>query len=310
MQLRTNLRVATALLICTGADSVVGQGRAEPHGQRTLEIKFESRGTELAGTLFIPEGVGPHPAIVGAHGSGRIDRTDTYLNEAADYFVPRGIAFFIFDKRGVGASGGSYPGSYSSSMVTYAIDVLAAVDAVAARNDIDANSVGLWGVSQAGWIIPVAAATEKEKIAFTIIVSGPTVSIAEENLYSDLTGQTANRPSRLTDTEIDERLAKADPLGIDASAFIAELTMPGLWIYGGLDQSIPWRQGIADLKSISEEWDRDFTWHVFENGNHGLRRARTGGPWERPVPTEPVDGYFELMADWLRASAGIRLAEQ
>ena len=295
----------TALLIAFWLCSCAGNVHAQI--TRSVDISFTSRGAELVGTLHLPDGPGPHPAFVGAHGSGQINRTDLYQKEAAEYFVPRGVAFLMFDKRGVGESGGVYPGSYSSSMVIYAVDVLAAVDAIAERPEIDASNIGLWGMSQAGWVIPIAAAMDKEKIAFTIIVSGPTVSIAEENYYSDLTGQTHGRPSGRSDEEIQQMLETSESLGIDASAFIAELTMPGLWLYGDLDQSVPWRQGVEDLRKISEEWDRDFTWRVFAGANHGLRKARTGGPWERPVPRIPVDGYFETMADWLRNTVGLEV---
>ena len=272
----------------------------------TEEITVESRGARLAGTLFLPSKEGPHPVMIGVHGSGHVDRSDLYQNEVARYFVQRGVAFFMYDKRGVGKSTGTYPGSYSSSMVIYATDVLAAVDRLATRSDIDASNIGLWGASQAGWIIPIAASMDQDRIAFTIIVSGPTVSILEENLYSDLTGLTQGRPSGASAEEIDRKMALAASKGLDASAFIAELKMPGLWIYGALDQSVPWRQGIADLKEISEEWNRDFTWKVFEDANHGLRASKTGGTWERPRPIDPVDGYLEYMAEWLKNHVGVQ----
>ena len=292
------------LLLLIAPCIVLGQSQVS-----TEEITFVSRGTELVGTLHLPPGPGPHPIMVGAHGSGHVDRRDLYQNEVARYFAPRGLGFFMFDKRGVGASKGKYRGSYSSSMVTYAVDVLAAVEHVATHPKVDADRIGLWGMSQAGWVIPIAASMEKEKIAFTIIVSGPTVSILEENLYSDLTGQTQGRPTTMSRDEIRRHMAEAESKGLDASVFIAELTMPGLWIYGDLDQSVPWEQGVEDLRAIAAEFDRPFTWNVFAGGNHGLRQARTGGPWERPRPTKPVDGYFAFMADWLRDTVGLPIAQ-
>ncbi len=276
----------------------------------TEELTFESRGARLVGTLYLPAGPGPHPVMVGVHGSGPVDRSDLYQGEAARYFAQRGVAFFMYDKRGIGASTGRYPGSYSSSMVIYATDALAAVDRLLTRADINGSKVGLWGVSQAGWIIPIAASMAQDQIDFTIIISGPTVSINEENAYSDLTGLTKGRPSGASAASIDKAMALVESKGIDASAFIAELKMPALWIYGGLDQSVPWRQGIADLRQIDDEWNRKFTWKVFEDGNHGLRKARTGGTWERPTPTQPVDGYFEFMAEWLRTQAGVPVSDR
>lgn len=274
-------------------------------GWNTEELVFESRGARLVGTLYLPPGPGPHPVMVGVHGSGPVDRSDLYQGEAARYFAPRGVAFFMYDKRGIGESSGTYPGSYSSSMVIYAMDALAAVDRVDEHDDIDGTRIGLWGVSQAGWIIPLAASLDQDKIAFTIIISGPTVSIREENLYSDLTGLTRGRPTGASAESIDKALAEIEPKGLDASVFIAELRMPGLWIYGALDQSVPWRQGVADLKQLAAQWNRDFTWKVFDGANHGLRAAKTGGTWERPRPTHPVGGYFAYMAQWLRTKAGV-----
>ena len=289
---------ALTLVGCDGVPAAAVQHQPE-------EVAFTSRGDTLRGTLLLPPGAGPFPAIVTVHGSGRTPRLGLYDTEFADHFVPRGIAVLSFDKRGTGSSGGTYAGSYSSSMVAYAIDVLAAVHLLRARPDIRADQVGLWGMSQAGWIIPIAAAVDQESVAFTLIVSGPTVSIVEENLYSDLTGDTQGRPSGRSAEEIDRLLAEQEPLGLDASAFIAELTRPALWLYGDLDQSVPWRQGLIDLARIEEEWDRDFTWHVFPRANHGLRKARTGGRWERPAPREPADGYFEVMETWLREHVGV-----
>ena len=294
-------RAAAAAMLFLSAQAVA----AAQSGVTEEEVHFPSRGARLVGTLHLPEGPGPHPLIVGAHGSGRIDRSDLYLTEAAEYFAPRGVAFLAFDKRGSGESTGRYRGSYGSAMVTYAFDVLAAADYAASRADIDSDEIGLWGVSQAGWVIPIAASLDQDLISFTIIVSGPTVSIVEENAYDDLTGNAQGRPTGASPEEIARGLAAIEPKGLDASAFIPELTIPGLWIYGALDQSVPWRQGVEDLEAIVEEWDRPFTWKVFEGANHGLRRARTGGSWERPVTTRPVDGYFESMAEWLRNVVGI-----
>lgn len=300
------LRAASIpVLLSLGCAASAGCQDAGATQVETTEVVFESRGTQLVGTLHLPAGPGPHPVMVGVHGSGRVDRSDLYQNEAADYFAQRGVGFFIYDKRGVGASGGEYPGSYSSSMVTYAIDALAAAEKVAGLDRVDGDQIGLWGVSQAGWIIPLAASLDQERISYTIIISGPTVSIAEENAYSELTGQTQRSPTGQSLESIDAAMAEVEPKGLDASVFIAELRIPGLWIYGDLDQSVPWRQGVQDLAEIRAEWDRDFTWHVFEGANHGLRVARTGGPWERPTPTRAVPGYFEAQASWLRDTVGI-----
>lgn len=280
---------------------------SQERGVRKETVRFDSRGVALIGTLHLPDGPGPHPAIVAGHGSGIVTRSDLYGSEIARHFAPRGVAVLQFDKRGTGESEGVYPGSWSSSMVIYAVDILAGVEHLRARADIDASQVGLYGMSQAGWVLPITAAMSRGGVAFMIVVSGPTVSIAEENLYSDLTGATAGRPSGMPRSEIRRRMAEAEPGGLAANAFIAELTMPALWIYGALDQTIPWEESVEDIQRAKAEWNRDFTIRVFDGANHGLRKSRTGGAWERPTPTEPVDGYLEAIETWLFGQAGIRV---
>lgn len=293
------------LLVGCGSHPEEGHGQNVAHSEQ--EITFTSRGTTLVGTLYTPAGPGPHPVLIGGHGSGHVDRSDLYQREMVDRFVPQGVAFFMFDKRGVGASEGEYAGSYSSSMVIYAVDLVAALEAVTDLETIDSKRAGFWGMSQAGWTIPVAAAMEQDQVAFSIIVSGPTVSIWEEVIYSELTGETDRKPSGRTSAEINATLQETESLGLDAAAFIAELRMPVLWIYGDKDQSVPWEHSIRELKRMKSEWDRDFTWRVIPNANHGLRASRTGGPWERPIPSDPAPGYFEAMAAWLGAQVGLPL---
>ncbi len=183
---------------------------AQDYAVTRHNVTFESRGTTLAGTLWLPDKRGPHPAIVTVHGSGRTTRNDPYQRQTAEHFSKRGVAVLSFDKRGTGQSEGTYAGSYSSSMVIYAMDALAAVAHLKTRDDIDGGQIGLWGTSQAGWIIPIAATVVRGDIAFTIIVSGPTVSIAEENYYSELTGDDPMKPTNLSRAEISRRLKTID----------------------------------------------------------------------------------------------------
>ncbi len=185
------------------------------------------------------------------------------------------------------------------------MDALAAIEALRHRPDIDTTRIGLWGISQAGWIIPVAAAVSPNTVDFTIIVSGPTVSIGEENYYSELTGDDKGRPTGMARDEVRRRMRAYEPQGLSSYPFIEEMTMPALWLYGSLDQSVPWEQGVEDLERVATRWNRNFTWHVFEGANHGLKRARTGGSWERPSPTQTIDGYFAVMDRWLRDRVGI-----
>ncbi|MGI9518034.1 MAG: alpha/beta hydrolase family protein, partial [Pirellulaceae bacterium] len=286
-------------------------GRAQTADAIKEDVEFGShQNTTLRGTLWKPAGASePVPAIVCVHGSGKVDRNGDYITELADYFSRRGVAVLCFDKRGVSSSDGEYVGSYSSSMIVYAMDGLAALDYLRSRDDIASDQVGVFGVSQGGFLIPVLAAVAKDKLAFSIIVSGPTVSIMEQNRYCDLTGISAGRDSGMNIDEVYRELEKTEPKGFGPMPYIAEMTMPALWLFGEHDKSIPIRVSIQDLNEVKQEFDRNFTWQVFPDANHGLRKSKTGGNWERPYPVEPADGYLESIARWLHDTVGIGVHE-
>ena len=168
----TRLLVAAALLLlpsCRAATARGTEAAASAPGRVTEEaITFTSGGVTLAGTLLRPASPAPAPAIVMLHGSGPGPRTPLSASWARR-FVADGFAALVFDKRGSGQSGGSW---IDSSLDDLASDALAAAAFVKAQPGIDARRVGLWGVSQAGWVIPRAIAREPTAVAFAVIVTG------------------------------------------------------------------------------------------------------------------------------------------
>ncbi len=144
------------------------------------EASFKSGEVKLAGTLFMPAGNQKSPAIVITHGSGPDSRKfRNYRMRAAD-FASRGIAALIYDKRGVGDSGGEY--IETPDLKVPASDVLAAVEFLKKRREIDAEKIGVMGTSQGGWVAPLAASMS-DNIAFVISISGPGVSVREQVIH-------------------------------------------------------------------------------------------------------------------------------
>ena len=265
------------------------------------DFSFENLGVKLKGTLWLPasETKKTFPAVVCVHGSGKIDRNDSYIKEFAEHFSKKGIAVLTYDKRGVGESGGDYEGGFGGSMVAYAADAISAINNLKKRDDIDSKKIGLFGVSQGGYIIPLAAAMDKRNVAFTIIVSGPVISIAEESFYSNLTGDSNGKPTGKSKEQIKKELKAYGSKGYNPYPFVEEMIKPGLWLYGGLDKSVPVEESLANLKEIKNRWKRKFTIKVFPNANHGMKESKTGNRWEKPTPTKTVEGYFETMEKWL-----------
>ena len=87
----------------------------------------------------------------------------------AERFARLGIAALIFDKRGSGSSTGSW---IDASLDDLSGDALAAVSFLKSQPEVDPQHVGTFGVSQAGWVIPHAAAREPGALAFAVIVTG------------------------------------------------------------------------------------------------------------------------------------------
>jgi pimeloyl-ACP methyl ester carboxylesterase len=144
--------------------------------ERREDVRFPSGALQLAGTLIRPNSRGPHPAIILVHGSGSQDRESVL--PFARPLIRRGVAVLGYDKRGVGGSTGDWR---TASFEDLASDVVAAFESLKTRSDVDHTQIGLLGVSQAGWVMPLAAARAKD-MAFLISVSGAGVPVAETTI--------------------------------------------------------------------------------------------------------------------------------
>jgi len=138
-------------------------------------VRFSNGDVTLAGSLFLPAGQGRHPAVVLFHGSGPQARNESL----GRWFAAQGVAALTYDKRGVGESNGDFR---KVPFMDLCGDGLAAVGFLKARDDIDPHRIGVWGLSQGGWLGPLAASQSRD-VAFVIAVSGPGVSPGEQMVY-------------------------------------------------------------------------------------------------------------------------------
>jgi uncharacterized protein len=135
-------------------------------------VRFVSGNITLAGTLVLPGGTQGHPAVVLFHGSGPEER-NLFM---ARWFAAEGVAAFAYDKRGVDESGGNFR---TVPFMDLCDDGLAAIAYLKSRNEIDPKRIGVWGLSQGGWLGPLAASRSAD-VSFVIAVSGPGVSPGEQ----------------------------------------------------------------------------------------------------------------------------------
>ena len=143
------------------------------------DIKFtnEKAGIKLGGTLTMPEGDCPFPAVILISGSGPNNRNGDKMGHKplwviADFLSRNGIAVLRYDDRGVGQSQGSPLNTTSGDFAT---DTEAAFIYLRTRKEIEPESIGLAGHSEGGLIAPIVAASDN-RIAFIIALAGPGVT--------------------------------------------------------------------------------------------------------------------------------------
>jgi len=197
-----NGAVASLSLKEAGAPARVAR-KAELY--REEQVRFgRTGGVMLAGTLLTPTTKGPHPAVVLLHGSGQQDRNGylSVMRFAADHFARHGIAALIYDKRGSGASNGNWA---TATFDELAADALSAMTLLQKRQGINTKQIGMWGSSQAGWVMAKATSMSKD-IAFVISVSagGSGYTVAQQELYNV---STEMRAAGFSQSEIDEVIA-------------------------------------------------------------------------------------------------------
>jgi pimeloyl-ACP methyl ester carboxylesterase len=125
----------------------------EGGGMRDINLTFPSDdGLPIAGTLTLPEGAGPHPAVLLLYGSGRADRDSNAgrlrLNlggPLASALAAEGIATLRYDRRGVGDTPGDW---HATGFTDNRDDAAAALRWLAARPDIRADAIGVIGHSE------------------------------------------------------------------------------------------------------------------------------------------------------------------
>jgi len=163
--------------------AVIGTACGAPAeaAQRVPEaVTFTNGAIIFAGTLYLPAGRGRHPAVVVFHAADGGTRDFHAYRHLLTALPAAGFAVLIYDRRGSGASGGDF---HAATFEDLARDGLAAIKLLESRQDIDPARIGVWGMSQGGWLATLAA-TLSPHVAFVVAVSGPGVGPARQMDYS------------------------------------------------------------------------------------------------------------------------------
>jgi pimeloyl-ACP methyl ester carboxylesterase len=147
-----------------------------PYVQQEIHFANIIAHNQIAGTLSLPTGAGPFPAVVLISGTGHNTRDEDVWGHKvflvlADTLTRNGFAVLRYDKRGVGGSSGNYDAATS---VDFTSDAEAAVAWLKTQSHIDARHIGVLGHSEGGIIAP-AVATSDQGVAFVVMIAGPCI---------------------------------------------------------------------------------------------------------------------------------------
>lgn len=268
---------------------------------RRRNVSFGANAITLAGTLFLPAANGPFPAVVLVHGSAPLKRG--FYAIWAEHLARAGFAVLVTDKRGVGGTGGTFNNRDNGSRANLTLlagDISAAVDFLAIQPEVDSARLGLVGVSQAGWVAPLAASMSP-RVRFLALITAPTVSVSEEGVWSELRGddERAATTSRHAAEQIMDTVGSR---GFDPRPLLGALNVPGVWLFGDEDNSIPTRKSVAILDSLRIAAGKEYVAYRFANAGHALI-TRSAGVVPRIEPTS-----WGQLTDWLHAHSSPRAA--
>jgi dienelactone hydrolase len=239
-------------------------------GAERLEVPLD--GGRVVGNLRRPAGEAHPPLVLLVPG---LDSTKEEFFKLENVFHDRGMATLSIDGPGQGESGYELP-----IRPDYDVAVTAVLDALAGRDDVDLDRVGLLGVSLGGYYAPRVLAFEP-RVKAGVGLSGP---YRFSDIWDDVPPQTRETfVAKSFATDDDEGRANAAEL--DLSGVAERIRQPYLAITGKLDRLIPWEQ---TERAATEAPNGTFLLH--EDGNHGCANI--------PYKTRPV------AADWLREQLG------
>lgn len=287
-------------------------------------------GTQLRGTLIKPRQESEAlPAIVLLHGAEKATRDRMIYTLTANVFLDYGIAVFVYDKRGAGESGGDYETTTYAQLVE---DAISAVSVVKGNPSIDAQRVGILGISESGWLTPEIA--ERSGATFVINKVGSALSVQDTiawEIYNELLddGVSESRANEQVDIyrriwkfrvapTNDERSALegilADwsdlqdshlpkvlrdvsddyiaDISYDPGPYLERLKAPTLFLYGTEDVNIPSAECVVRLDVLSAQ-GLPVSYHIFEDEGHEL-----GGFSPLPPFYAFADDYARLIREF------------
>lgn len=292
----------------------------------------------LPGTLALPAGRGPFPAVVLVHGSGPNDRDETIgpnkpFRDLAWGLASRRIAVLRYEKRTKHhALKSAFLKPHLTVREETIDDALAAVSLLRKTEKIDAGKIFVLGHSLGGMLVPRIAARDP-KIAGFIVLAGTTrpfedvlldqytyifsldgtISEAEKTRLDEITKQVA----RVKDPELSPETPAAElPFGTPAGYWLdlrgyhppgmaKGIKRPMLILQGGRDYQVTMEDYEGWQKALSGRENVQFKLypkcnHLFIEGEGKIT------PAEYQQPGHVAESVVADVADWIKNAAAKR----
>lgn len=145
----------------------------------TEEVTFRSGGATLSGTLHLPAGRRGLGAVVVTHTASKPLRDTPLYRHLTEMLPALGIAVLTYDRRGSGKSAGTLK---DSDYAMLADDAIAASQVLKGDARVDPKRIGIWGLSQGGWL-SLLAASRSPDVRFVVSIAAPVVSPDVQMMY-------------------------------------------------------------------------------------------------------------------------------
>lgn len=144
--------------------------------ENNVEIRTINK---LSGVVTIPKNKKAKGIIIFVHGDGAQNATQNGgYKPLMERFAKQGFISVSWDKPGVGHSTGNW---LNQSMTDRALEVSKVIDWAQKKYPTASKKIGLWGASQAGWVIPKVM-INNPIVDFSILV-GPAINWKRQGMY-------------------------------------------------------------------------------------------------------------------------------
>jgi fermentation-respiration switch protein FrsA (DUF1100 family) len=238
------------------------QNPSKPYPYREEEVTFSNVPADvtLSGTLTLPKGNGPFPAVVLIAGSGPQDREGTIANHKpllvlSDYLTRRGFAVLRYDKRGVAQSTGS---AETATTLDLAGDAICAFKYLKSRKEIDPAKIGLIGHSEGAMIAPAIAA-DNHDLPWIVLLAPPATK-GEDTLLnqSDLIARASGMGDAQVLNSLNFDKEAYDLVQKEPNSAVVTEKLKVLVKSSGLDAAMPPGALDAQIKMMTSPWFRFF----------------------------------------------------